>query len=80
MCTSREDGARVPWCRVRLASSWARAVWSLQTGMAVWDGSLVVQFMDSSCLPILFLAISAVAVTRARDSSASDREEAYAEP
>lgn len=36
VCTSREDGARVPRCRVRLASSWARAVWSLQD----WDGSL----------------------------------------
>lgn len=35
--------------------------------------SLVVQVMDSSSLPILFLAISAVAVTRACDSSASEK-------
>lgn len=38
VCTSRMDGAKVPRCRVRLASSWARAVWSLETGMAVRDG------------------------------------------
>lgn len=41
VCTIREDGARVPWCRVRLASPWAlglsgvcRLGW--QSGMGVW--------------------------------------------
>lgn len=71
VCTIREDGARVPRCRVRLASSWARALSGVcRLGWQVWDASLVVQFM---VLPILFLAISAVVVTRARDSSASEQ-------
>lgn len=73
VCTSQVDGARVPRCRVRLASSWARAVWNLkrpgwQSGMRVW-------LSNSWVLPVLFLATGAVSVTRSRHSSASEGEE-----
>lgn len=75
VCTSQVDGARVPRCRVRLASSWARAVWSLkrpgwQSGMGVW-------LSNSWLLPVLFLAVSAVSVTGAAIRQPARREKRH---